>query len=181
MQCMESVYTVDEKLFESSLRGDLEGVRDALEQGARVTWRSPKGATPLLAAAYNGHTDICGLLLAHGSNVNEFEPRTEGTPLHHAAARGHKATVELLLSWGAAVDQLDHIGATSLSSACQEGHLACVLILLKAGADFFLTRNDGHLPIHMAAQQNRLKIVKTLLEHGCSQDTVSCSDITLSK
>ena len=101
---MESVSAFDVKLFNFSLRGDLEGVVDALAQGGRVAMRSDQGMTPLLAAAHRGHTDICGLLLAHGSDVNEVHPKTKQTALHLAAIRGHEAVVEALLSWGAIVD-----------------------------------------------------------------------------
>ena len=74
---MESVSASDKKLYMSSLSGDTEGVIAALTQGGRVTMRNLQGATPLLAAAQEGHTDICGLLLAHGSNVNEVVPLRE--------------------------------------------------------------------------------------------------------
>ena len=79
---MESVNTVEDmKLFNSSLLGDLEGVKDALAQGGRVAMRSPQGCTPLIAAAQKGHTDICGLLLAHGSDVNEVQLKSKQTAL----------------------------------------------------------------------------------------------------
>ena len=71
--------------------------------GGRVTFRSNTGFTPLSAAAQRGHTDISGLLLAHGSNVNEVAPDTKHTALQNAAAKGHNALVEALLSWGAEV------------------------------------------------------------------------------
>ena len=78
---MEGVSSLDAKLFNSSFNGDIEGVIAALAQGGRVTMRSSDGATPLIIAANNGHTDICGLLLAHGSNVNEMIPNTKDTLL----------------------------------------------------------------------------------------------------
>ena len=151
----------------------------ALAQGGRVTVRSPKGFTPLLAAAQNGHTDICGLLLAHGSNVNEMVPGTKHTALHHAALKGHEAVVEALLSWGAAVDPQNHIGATPLSCACQEGYLPCVLTLLKSGASVSLPSYDGMLPIHNAAKKNGVEIVRCLVEFGQSSDMVSYNEIML--
>ena len=126
---MESPTYFDKKLFDSSFNGDFEGAVDALAQGGRVAMRNPQGFTPMLAAAQNGHTDICGLLLVHGSDVNEMELKTKRTVLHEAAARGHEAVVEVLLSWGAIVDPQDHGGATPLYGACQVGHLACVLAL----------------------------------------------------
>ena len=54
---------------------------DALAQGGRVAMRNPEGGTPLLAAAQNGHTDICGLLLGHGSDVNEVQLKSKQTAL----------------------------------------------------------------------------------------------------
>ena len=58
---------IDLKLLNSSLNGDLEGVKTALSQGGCVSIISPFGNTPLWAAASNGHTEICELLFAHGS------------------------------------------------------------------------------------------------------------------
>ena len=173
---MESMNEINKRLFESSFYGDLEGVGDALAEGGRVEVRNHYGFTPLLLAAGNGFTDICGLLLAHGSNVNEVMLKTNDTALHYAAAKGHKAVVEALLSWGAIVDPQDHIGGTPLYVACQEGHLACVLALLKAGASVSLPTKYGTLPIHAAATRNRVEIIRTLLDNGCSLNMVSCSD-----
>ena len=82
---MESLSSSDVKLFNSSLDGDTEGVMAALAQWGRVTVRSPEGFTPLLTAARHGHTKICGLLLAHGSNVNYRDPDTKQTALHLAS------------------------------------------------------------------------------------------------
>ena len=174
---MESSNSSDKKLFSSAFYGDLEGVVDALGQGGRVAMRSSEGFTPLQVAAQKGYTDICGILLAHGSDVNEVEKDTGGknkvTALHSAALRGHEAVVEALLSWGAIVDPQTHGGMTPLYGACQEGQLACVLSLLKAGASLSLPKNDGGLPIHIAAEHNRVEIVRALLDYGCSPDMVS--------
>ena len=172
---MESVSALDAKLLNSSCDGYLEGVIDALAQGGRVTVRSlgPQGVTPLLIAAQNDHTDICGLLLAKGSNVNETTPCLKYTALHWAANNGNNALVEALLSWGAEVNPQGYNGYAPLHAACQEGHLLCVLTLLKAGASLTLPNYKGLLPIHYAAKNNRVKVVMTLLKHGCTPDMVS--------
>ena len=178
---MESTTEFDEKLFNSSLYGDLEGVMAALAQGGRVVVRHPQGFTPLHAAVQNGHTDICGLLLAHGSDVNEMTPIIKSTALHFAAMGGHVGLVEALLSWGATVDPQNHIGSTPLHSACQEGHLSIVLALLKAGASVTLPISDGAIAIHIAAQYNKVEVVRALLEHGCHPDMVRYYDEMMSK
>ena len=170
---MESVSYWDMVLFNSSVSGDIEGVMAALAQGGRVTVRSPGGGTPLLAAAVAGHTDICCLLLKHGSNVNEVAPVTKQTALHLAAFKGDNASMEVLLSWGAEVNPQDFRNFTPMHMACQDGHLICVLTLLRAGASLTLSSKQGNLPIHVAAQFNRVEVVKILLEHGCNPDMVS--------
>ena len=129
--------------------------------------------------AQRGHTDICGLLLAHGSDVNEMHLKTKMTALHIAAGFGHEAVVEALLSWGAIVDPESHTMTTPLFNACLAGHLACVIALLKARASISVPNINGGLPIHVAAQLNRVEIVRTLLDYGCSLDMVSCSALTL--
>ena len=88
---MDGAINWDQKLFDSTLSGDLDGVMAALVQGARVTVRNTKGCTPLLGAAQNGHADICGLLLAYGSNVNETDPGPRHTALHFATNCGHSS------------------------------------------------------------------------------------------
>ena len=175
MECGNCVNCLDPnvKLYNSSLDGDIEGVMAALALGGRVTSRCHEQWTPLLTAAHHGHTDICGLLLAHGSNVNEVMSQNRQTALHITAIKGHNASVEALLSWGAEVNPQDYNGCTPLHGACQEGHLLCVLTLLNAGASLTLQDIRGGLPIHFAAKKNRVKVVNTLMEHGCSPDMVS--------
>ena len=90
----------------SSFYGDMEGVLAALAQGGKVTVRCPSGLTPFLVAAQEGHTSICEVLLAHGSNVNEMVLRTNYTALHLAAGKGYESAVKALLSWEAVVDPL---------------------------------------------------------------------------
>ena len=178
---MERTTEFDVNLFNSSFDGDLEGVMAALAQGGRVDVRNSQGGTPLHAAARSGHTNICGLLLAHCSDVNEIDPDTKYTALHYAAVGGHVAVVEALLSWGAAVDQQNHGGSTPLHLACQEGHLPCVLALLKAGASVTLPRQGGSIAIHIAAQNNNVEVVSILLEHGCHPDMVRYDDRIMRK
>ena len=126
-----------------------------------------------MVATQFGHTDICDLLLAHGSNVNDIQTITKSTALHIAVQQGHQALTETFLSWGAEVDPQDHAGVRPLHYACQGGHLEYVFALLKAGASVPLPTIDGAMPIHSAAEFNWPEIVAALLEHGCSPNMVS--------
>jgi len=168
---MESVNKIDAKLFNSSLLGDLEGVVDALAQGGRVAMRCPQGLTPLLVAARNGHSDICGLLLAHGSDVNEVDLEIKLTALHLAAIGGHEAVVEALLSWGAILDPQGHEGATPLLIAANKGHTDICGLLLARGSDVNQMEPTTKMTaLHCAAFGGHEAVVEALLSWGAIVD-----------
>ena len=156
----------------AAAEGNTSKVAKLLSEGARVDTRE-RGFTALLAAADQGHTEVCELLLASGCDPEERIPDTLDTALHKAAIEGHQQIVQLLVSQKATVNAKDSIGFTPLHLACQEGHLACVVTLLQAGADAFQPNRDGVLPLHKAAQHNHFEVVKILINQGgCSPDQV---------
>ena len=121
--------TFDVELFNSSHDGDLDGVMAALAKGGKVNDKSAEGATPLIVAAQKGHTDICGVLLAHGGNVNDQTSGPGGvTPLIVAAENGHAGICGLLLAYGSNVNGIrPDIKRTPLHYAAQRGHVAVVI------------------------------------------------------
>ena len=113
---------MDISLFQSCCQGELEAVRIALCNGASTSWRNSQGFSPLLAAARNGHTDICGLLLKHGSNVNETHSISKSTALHFAAQYGHDEIVTILLNHGANIKIVTEDKLTALDFAKRNNH-----------------------------------------------------------
>ena len=153
-------------------------MRMLLDSGASVNDLTESGQTPLLIAADRGHNEVCGLLLAHGSNVEEKKPLTGRTALHIAAFGGNDELVKTLLVYGAAVDAVDdNTRSTALHLACQEGHLTCVLILIEAKASVTLPDRQGQCAIHIAARRNHAAVVQAILDHGCATDLVSSCPI----
>lgn len=66
----------------------------------------------LAAAAQHGHTEVVGLLIEAGEDVNRFNPdghHAHATPLHQAIANGHVDTARLLIERGARLDVEDRI------------------------------------------------------------------------
>ena len=163
---------LDTALVYASANGEIDKVTILLAMGARVDARD-EGFTPLLVAAQFGHTEVCELLLANGSDLEERAPVTLTTALHAAAVLGHQSLLELLLSHKADVNSRNRTGHTPLHLASQEGHLASVVALLQAGADPLLPSIDGGLPIHAAANRNHPEVVRILIEQGgCNIDQV---------
>ena len=160
---------VDVKLFNASLHGDMEGVVAALAQGGRVGHRSsPSGATPLLAAAQSGHTDICRILLAQGSSVHD-QDRKGFTPLQAAAQNSHTDTCDLLLAHGSDLNQLmPGSMITVLQHAALHGNVALVETLLSWGAAADLQIQSERNPLYGACQGGHLPCVRALFKAGAS-------------
>ncbi|GBP48310.1 Ankyrin repeat domain-containing protein 50 [Eumeta japonica] len=91
-----------------------------LERGADVSKVDREKASPLLVAAFEGHTEICELLLEHEADPEAADAGGR-TALWAAASAGHADTVRLLLYWGACVDNMDAEGRTVLSTAAAQG------------------------------------------------------------
>ena len=103
-----------------------------MERGADVNHQDKDGMTPLLVAAFEGHRDVCELLLEYEADVDHCDA-TGRTPLWAAASMGHGTVVALLLFWGCYVDSIDNEGRTVLSVAAAQGNTDVVKQLLDRG------------------------------------------------
>jgi len=79
------------------MSGNIEAVKQHLNDGAEVNAKNSDGRTPLHLAAFGGHKEIVELLIAKGGDVNARD-FLGMTPLNMAA--GHKETAELLRKHG---------------------------------------------------------------------------------
>ena len=148
-------------------------VRFLLSQGARDDMSIRDGYSPLLAAAANGHTEVCEVLVKHGSDLQQQHPLTRDSALSNASSGGHHSTLMALLSLGARLDNRANTGFTPLAVAAQNGHLAVVVSLLHAGADPRLPDRKGAPPMHKAAGKDHAAVLVALLEHGCDVEQVN--------
>jgi len=92
--------------------GDVELVKELLEQGLNVNARDMHGLTPLHVAALKGHTEVAKVLLEHGADVNAREECFENTPLHLTLEKGHLEVVKVLLEHGADINAENSFGET---------------------------------------------------------------------
>jgi len=85
-------------------------------------WNLPR-RTPLNLAAYNGHYNICELLIQKGAKVHDDTMKAQ--PLVSAILGGHARICTLLIDNGAPV--------MGLESAASEGHLEVYKVLIERG------------------------------------------------
>ncbi|XP_026331683.1 ankyrin repeat domain-containing protein 50-like, partial [Hyposmocoma kahamanoa] len=140
-----------------------------LERGADVMKADRDRATPLLVAAFEGHTEICELLLEAEADIESADVGGR-TALWAAASAGHARTVRLLLFWGACVDNMDGEGRTVLSTAAAQGNVEVVRQLLDRGLDEHHRDNSGWTPLHYAAFEGHVEVCEALLEAGAKVD-----------
>jgi len=94
-----------EALLDAARRGDLSGVKKALDSGVDVNAKTDYGVTALTYAAEKGYTDIAKLLIDRGADVDVQDTFFSTRAINWAARNNHTDVVKLLLTHGATLPQ----------------------------------------------------------------------------
>jgi len=132
------------------------------------------GATPLVMAARNGHSEVATYLIERcradieqvGSVTFDGETIEGAPPLWCAAAAGHMDIVRLLVSHGANVNSTTKTNSTPLRAACFDGHFDIVEYLISNGADIEVANRHGHTCLMIACYKGHLRIASYLIDIG---------------
>jgi cytohesin len=146
----------DASLFLKAMKkGDIEGIKKLISQGADVNAKDNRGMTPLHKAAYYGRRQMAKVLIAKGANVNETDTAGQ-TPLHIAANFGALFVPELLLANGANISARDKAGNTPMHAA-SVWHVGKDLLelLIAKGADVNARNKAGQTPLHRVSMIRR--------------------------
>ncbi|MFG3187847.1 ankyrin repeat domain-containing protein [Streptomyces omiyaensis] len=124
--------TPHHRLLAAARRGDADGVRAALADGARIETRDGDLRSPLLLAVLGDHVETARVLVAAGADVNARDARHE-SPWLAAGATGSVAVLRVLLTADPAPDfrLTNRFGSTSLVPAAERGHVPYVRAVLR--------------------------------------------------
>ena len=157
--------------------GDLERVRELIQDGQDVNRGNIYGATPLMWAALNGHDQVVRELIRAGADVNGKDSYKE-TALHCASSCGHSSVIKTLTEAGANLNVQDDWGVTPLMVAAYRGYANVVVELIRAGADVSVVSSHvwssvaaGSTALHFAAAGNNIECGVLLVEAGTDMRT----------
>eukprot|EP01036_Dinobryon_divergens_P024366 gene24366-32811_t len=158
--------SIDQKLQNAILVGNLTDAVAALEKGADISGKQ-LGVPPLLLAAIRGRREIAAVLLDRGADpniANKNMMRQAKNPLVFATVGGYLDIVTKILDRG--VDPncsiIGNSGLTALHYAALLGHRDLVVFLLERGANPNLANQDGRKPIDLARGEGKVNIVSLL-------------------
>jgi ankyrin repeat protein len=158
--------------------GDVEAVRESLQNDPRLANSIQKELPPLHWACRPANPEIVSKLLEFGADPNSSTEDGE-TPLHIAAYEGSDACVQLLLDSGADVSATTEDGKTPLMSAAQTG-LSIVRSLLAAGADPLSRDSGGRTALHWAiiGTHDDGSLIRLLLSGGADPQAMNLNGDT---
>ncbi|RPK61298.1 Ankyrin repeats (3 copies) [Streptomyces sp. ADI96-02] len=116
---------LDHDLLTAARTGDAEGVRAAVEGGARVDARDGERRTALLLAVGGDHVEAARLLVAAGADPDAQDLREE-SPWLATGVTGSVAMLHVLLPAGPDLTLRNRFGGVSLIPAAERGHVAYV-------------------------------------------------------
>ncbi|MEM6434790.1 MAG: ankyrin repeat domain-containing protein [Cyanobacteria bacterium P01_D01_bin.115] len=90
------VYNTNTALTYAARDGFTEIAHELIEAGAEVNWIDGEGVTPLILAAFKGHTELAALLLNHGADPT-VKDQWDRTALDYALRRGEDDPIVHLL------------------------------------------------------------------------------------
>jgi len=114
---------LNDALLKASEAGNLQIAKDCINAGADVNAKLRTGATPLLLAVFDGHTEIVRLLLEKGADANCKFPGKNVTALMIAAQNNHIEITKLLLEKSVDITAKTADGIDAKLIAEKNGHM----------------------------------------------------------
>lgn len=163
----EKYQSINLTLMSFCAEGRYEEALGMLGAGASATFTGYDRRTPLHLAAFNGHPNICLLLIQSGAELN-VKDRWGSTPLTEAKKCYHKGVIDLLLKSGAVDDNSSSVDVLGLELMlyAAKGDLEKVKERIVAGAHATFKDYDQRTPLHLACTEGHAIVVDFLLVNG---------------
>jgi ankyrin repeat protein len=162
----------DMSLIDAVKQGDIEKVKQLLNQGYNINQRDYDGDTVLINAIMIKRFDIVQLLIQKGADVNTFGSHGN-TPLMHSVLISDIKIIEFLLQNGAKINEENFIPHTALIFAILNKNSMIVKYLISKGAnvnqyvDVYKIR-----PLNFALEHGNNDIIRILKKAGAKKTDI---------
>jgi len=165
-----SLFAQSTDFFELSKTGTPQAVQAAIDKGADLKARDPKGLTTLMiAAGSNPDPAVIDVLLEAGADVQALESTFGQNALMLAAGTNNPKVVAALLAAGAEPNAQDYTGQTALElAAATNPDPDMINTLVRAGADVRIRDKSDYSPILQASCGNNAAVLGALLTAGAN-------------
>jgi len=157
--------------------GNIEAVKQHLDDGTEVNARTEDGWTALHFAAQNSRREIAELLIANGADVNAVamdDVFSGQTPLDAANKYNQGAVAVLLRKYGGKTC----VELEALIDAAKKGNIEDIKQHLAAGGDVNSRNKNGDTLLNYAAYLGHKEIVELLVENGAEVNSKGLADWT---
>ena len=158
-------------LHEALNNAKIEAVKQIIENDISLLESpNPRGSTPLMISATNGHTKLVMFFIKKGADINMAN--TYGnTALHYTAWNSNLEIFKLLTEKGANIKAENSRGQTPLHYSCMGGSFEIFKYCISKGMDINAKCDDGLSLVHWAAYGGNLEIFKFLESKGFDYNT----------
>lgn len=112
---MKSSREANGMLFEATMDGNVEKVKESLVLGANPNVKNEFGLTPLHFSIHKKHIDVVESLLEMGADPNS-KAIGNWSPLHEASFIGNLEAIKLLLEKGADINAMTRFSKSPILS-----------------------------------------------------------------
>lgn len=144
---------VQEMLFAAAAMGRTDMIAPLLAAGADIDAYDPRGFTPLILAAYDGHLDTVNALIDLKADACKPDATQSNTAQMGVAFKGNDEIAARLLRAGCNVNARNRQGQTALMMAAMFDRKAQVDMLVAAGAEPALADAAGRTAASVAHDQ----------------------------
>lgn len=169
--------------LEAAGKGDIDALKNCLEQGVDINARNRQKRTAILIAAMNEHYHAVEFLVGAGADV-DLQDETCFNPFLYACIHGKLELVRMMVKANTNLELLTRFGGVGITPACEKGHVEIVRELLTT-TDINVNHTNfvGWTPLIEAiilgdGGERQQTIIKLLIEHGVNVNMVDKYGVT---
>ncbi|MED1724801.1 ankyrin repeat domain-containing protein [Brevibacillus parabrevis] len=175
--------SVVQAFLEAAAEGNIEALKQHLEQGVDINARNRQKRTAILTAAMHDHLDAVSFLIEAGADI-DLQDEACFNPFLYACIHNKLELVQMMVKAGTNLELLTRFGGVGLTPACEKGHVDIVRELLTT-TDINVNHTNfvGWTPLIEAiilgdGGEKQQTIIKLLIEHGVNVQMVDKYGVT---